>query len=146
MNFLLQLAECMTNVVAVLASLLLGYLVCSHWTWMHLQRRPLPRSRLEGFGNENLSKKVVIIGSGVSGLVTAKMFVQYGFRDVLVLEQHGDLGGVWRENYCGAAVQGVSLSDGETTSYSHQSSSWDPHHQPYTSFQPYWWYYFADFP
>src|ERR1700741_2858016 len=39
-------------------------------------------------------KRVCVIGAGVSGLAAAKAFAARG-HNVTILEQHGNLGGVW---------------------------------------------------
>uniref|UniRef100_B8HKZ2 Flavin-containing monooxygenase FMO n=1 Tax=Cyanothece sp. (strain PCC 7425 / ATCC 29141) TaxID=395961 RepID=B8HKZ2_CYAP4 len=44
-------------------------------------------------------KKCVIIGAGLSGLVTAKELLDVGFENIIILESEDDLGGVWRR-YC----------------------------------------------
>ena len=51
-------------------------------------------------------KHVGIIGAGISGLVTAKAFLEKGYR-VTVLEKAADLGGVWEKSrsYLGVATQ-----------------------------------------
>ncbi len=51
-------------------------------------------------------KNVVIIGAGISGLTTAKAFLEQGFT-VTVLEQSSGIGGVWRKDraYLGLATQ-----------------------------------------
>jgi cation diffusion facilitator CzcD-associated flavoprotein CzcO len=51
-------------------------------------------------------KHVAIIGAGISGLVTAKVFSQRGHR-VTVFEKADDLGGVWEKSrsYLGVATQ-----------------------------------------
>ena len=48
-------------------------------------------SRTEG---KDLAQRVGIIGAGIAGLVTAKIFLENGF-DVQVFEKEPDLGGVW---------------------------------------------------
>lgn len=51
-------------------------------------------------------KHVGIIGAGISGLATAKAFIERGYR-VTVLEKGADLGGVWEKSrsYVGVATQ-----------------------------------------
>lgn len=51
-------------------------------------------------------KHVGIIGAGISGLATAKAFMEKGYR-VTVLEKAADLGGVWEKSrsYVGVATQ-----------------------------------------
>lgn len=51
-------------------------------------------------------KHVGIIGAGISGLTTAKTFLEKGYR-VTVLEKAADLGGVWEKSrsYLGVATQ-----------------------------------------
>jgi dimethylaniline monooxygenase (N-oxide forming) len=51
-------------------------------------------------------KHIGIIGAGISGLTTAKAFMEQGYR-VTVLEKAGDIGGVWEKNrsYLGVATQ-----------------------------------------
>ncbi|WP_276484300.1 flavin-containing monooxygenase [Paraflavitalea pollutisoli] len=51
-------------------------------------------------------KHVGIIGAGISGLTTAKTFLEKGYR-VTVLEKTADLGGVWEKSrsYLGVATQ-----------------------------------------
>ncbi|NLU63607.1 NAD(P)/FAD-dependent oxidoreductase [Rhodococcus sp. HNM0563] len=52
------------------------------------------------------SKKVAIIGAGISGLCTAKVLKQFGF-DVVVYDRTPDVGGVWSETrrYPGVMTQ-----------------------------------------
>ncbi|NEO37001.1 MAG: NAD(P)-binding domain-containing protein [Moorea sp. SIOASIH] len=45
------------------------------------------------------NKRCLIVGAGLSGLVTAKELLDVGIEDVTILEQEEDLGGVWRK-YC----------------------------------------------
>ena len=45
------------------------------------------------------TKRALIVGAGLSGLVTAKELIEVGIEDVIILEQEQDLGGVWRK-YC----------------------------------------------
>lgn len=54
----------------------------------------------------NPKLRIGIIGAGISGLVTAKVFLEQGF-DVEVLEKSGDLGGVWEpaRSYPGVKTQ-----------------------------------------
>jgi cation diffusion facilitator CzcD-associated flavoprotein CzcO len=49
--------------------------------------------------DENHRPDVVVVGAGISGLVTAKCLKDSGF-NVVVLERSGDIGGLWtfREN------------------------------------------------
>ena len=47
-----------------------------------------------GAKGTNPVQRVGIIGAGIAGLVTAKIFLENGF-DVLVFEKEPDLGGVW---------------------------------------------------
>lgn len=51
-------------------------------------------------------KNILIIGAGISGLTTAKVFLQKGF-DVTVLEKSQGIGGVWRKSrsYTGVTTQ-----------------------------------------
>ncbi|RYY54934.1 MAG: FAD-dependent oxidoreductase [Chitinophagaceae bacterium] len=51
-------------------------------------------------------KHIAIIGAGISGLVTAKIFLQAGHK-VTVFEKANDLGGVWEKSrsYLGVATQ-----------------------------------------
>lgn len=51
-------------------------------------------------------KHIGIIGAGISGLATAKAFIEKGYR-VTVLEKAADLGGVWEKSrsYVGVATQ-----------------------------------------
>jgi cation diffusion facilitator CzcD-associated flavoprotein CzcO len=52
-------------------------------------------------------KRVLVVGSGVSGLAAAKTFLQFGYKDVIILEKTNEIGGVWRsDQYSGASVQG----------------------------------------
>lgn len=50
--------------------------------------------------------RIAIIGAGISGLVTAKVLVQYG-HDVSVFERRSGLGGVWERSrqYAGLKIQ-----------------------------------------
>merc|ERR1719482_2353438 len=54
--------------------------------------------------NANGIKKVGIIGAGVSGVVTARIFVDEGV-DVTVFETSDLIGGVWSQNYAGFGIQ-----------------------------------------
>ena len=45
------------------------------------------------------SKRAIIVGAGLSGLVTAKELIEVGIDNVIILEQEQELGGVWRK-YC----------------------------------------------
>lgn len=99
--------------VTLIASTLYVY-VCRR-RWERLMKRPvanpIPKSVTD-------TKRVIVIGSGVSGLSTAKTFLQYGYRNVVILESSNEIGGVWRsDQYSGASIQ-----------------------------TPYWLYEFPDFP
>lgn len=52
-------------------------------------------------------KRIAIIGSGISGLATAKTFLQRGHQDVTVYESGSSLGGVWAKerSYPGVSTQ-----------------------------------------
>lgn len=43
---------------------------------------------------ENQQKTVVVIGAGPSGLVSAKEFLKYGFK-VIIIESESEIGGTW---------------------------------------------------
>ena len=45
------------------------------------------------------TKKALIIGAGVSGLITAKELVDVGISDITIVEKNETLGGVWHQ-YC----------------------------------------------
>ena len=48
--------------------------------------------------------RIAIIGAGFAGIGAAVRLAQAGFRDVVILERAGDVGGVWRDNvYPGCA-------------------------------------------
>src|SRR5688572_33505537 len=51
-------------------------------------------------------KHIGIIGAGISGLATAKAFIEQGYR-VTVIEKASDIGGVWEKSrsYLGVATQ-----------------------------------------
>merc|ERR1719482_329396 len=49
-------------------------------------------------------RRIAVVGGGVSGVVTARIFLQEGF-EVTLFESAGSLAGVWRENYQGYGVQ-----------------------------------------
>ncbi len=51
-------------------------------------------------------KHIGIIGAGISGLITAKAFIERGYR-VTVLELAANVGGVWEKSrsYMGVATQ-----------------------------------------
>ena len=53
-----------------------------------------------------LDKRILIIGAGASGLITARVMLQSGFRDVTVLESGRDLGGLW--NYGSDSLSSVA--------------------------------------
>jgi dimethylaniline monooxygenase (N-oxide forming) len=55
-------------------------------------------------------KKVCVIGAGVSGLVTAKLFKQHG-HSVTLVERGADLGGVWDPSRSYPEVQTQSPKD-----------------------------------
>ncbi len=74
--------------------------------------------------------EIVIIGSGFAGLGMAIRLAQAGYRDVVVLEAAGDVGGTWRDNtYPGAACDvpshlysfSFAPNRGWTSSYSTQA-------------------------
>jgi len=43
--------------------------------------------------------KIIVIGTGFSGIAAAARLLQEGERDLLVLERGSDVGGVWRDNH-----------------------------------------------
>ena len=55
-------------------------------------------------------KKVCVIGAGVAGLVTAKVFRARGHQ-VTIVERSGDLGGVWEPSRCYPELQTQSPKD-----------------------------------
>lgn len=63
---------------------------------------PTPEVSPERLAEED----IIIVGAGISGLCTAKALYALGFRNITILEANDGLGGVWRENYHGAATQG----------------------------------------
>lgn len=78
------------------------YLALSRWKWQKLLEEPVAPCTT----GADAQRRVVIIGSGVSGLIAAKTFLQYGYSNVVILESSDQLGGVWNCNYVGAATQG----------------------------------------
>ncbi|BAZ31564.1 dimethylaniline monooxygenase [Cylindrospermum sp. NIES-4074] len=54
------------------------------------------------------NKKICVIGAGISGLVTAKTFVEQGY-EVTVFEKQAGLGGVWEKSrtYPGLSTQSI---------------------------------------
>ncbi|HKT00561.1 MAG TPA: FAD-dependent oxidoreductase [Rugosimonospora sp.] len=76
---------------------------------------------------------VAIVGAGFGGLATAIRLAQRGYRDFLVFEQAGDVGGTWRDNtYPGCACDvpsnlysfSFALNPGWSNSYSGQPEIW----------------------
>jgi dimethylaniline monooxygenase (N-oxide forming) len=47
----------------------------------------------------------IVVGAGVAGLQTARALLKHGF-SVTVLEQSGEVGGVWSRNYAHFGLQG----------------------------------------
>lgn len=43
--------------------------------------------------------KIIVIGTGFSGIAAAARLLQQGERDLLILERGNDVGGVWRDNH-----------------------------------------------
>lgn len=68
------------------AAVLVGaYFVWTRWQWKGLLATPLPVDC--AVTSPSLKeRRVVVLGSGVSGLVTAKTFLQFGYTNVIVLE------------------------------------------------------------
>ena len=54
-------------------------------------------ARLPENEHDPLSESVGIIGSGISGLITAHTLLQDGFENVEVLTRDSSVGGVWSE-------------------------------------------------
>ncbi|MCX6468723.1 MAG: NAD(P)/FAD-dependent oxidoreductase [Corynebacteriales bacterium] len=81
-----------------------------------------PRPAKSPKSNEPISTKVVIIGSGFSGLGMAVQLRRKGINDFLILEKAESVGGTWRDNtYPGCACDVPSLM----YSYSFESrGSW----------------------
>lgn len=81
-----------------------------------------PRSAKTPKSNEPITTKVLIIGSGFSGLGMAVQLRRKGINDFLVLEKAESVGGTWRDNtYPGCACDVPSLM----YSYSFESrGSW----------------------
>lgn len=44
-------------------------------------------------------KRALVVGAGISGLVSAKELLDVGIKDITIVEKEPDLGGVWRK-YC----------------------------------------------
>jgi dimethylaniline monooxygenase (N-oxide forming) len=44
---------------------------------------------------DQIDKRIAVIGAGAAGLISAKVMLQSGFRDVTVFEAGSDLGGLW---------------------------------------------------
>jgi cation diffusion facilitator CzcD-associated flavoprotein CzcO len=54
--------------------------------------------------NPRHSARIVVVGAGFGGLTAAIELRRRGFRDIVIFEKAGEVGGVWRENtYPGAA-------------------------------------------
>lgn len=59
----------------------------------------------------NLDYKIIIIGSGISGIGTAIELKKQGMDDFILLEKESELGGTWRDNtYPGVEVDITSFS------------------------------------
>lgn len=82
----------------------------------------------------NQPLRVVIIGAGMSGIAAARYLELVGI-DVVILERHGDVGGVWLENqYPGCRLDTSNFS----YSYSFlQNAGWS---ERYSSREPVWSY------
>lgn len=86
------------------AASVVAYVAICRYRFDRLREAPVANPIVDP---SQLSRRVVVIGSGVSGIAAAKTFLQYGFRNVTVLEASRELGGVWRsDQYEGASIQG----------------------------------------
>ena len=70
------------------------YVIICRYNWNKLKRKP----HCNHVNNLHQSKRVIICGAGVSGIAAAKTFLQYGYKDVVILERSDELGGVWNSN------------------------------------------------
>ena len=71
-----------------------SYVIICRYNWNKVKRFP----HCNPINNLHQSKRVVIAGAGVSGIAAAKTFLQYGYKDVVILERSDELGGVWNSN------------------------------------------------
>ncbi len=84
--------------------------ICGHWQppdQHHLGAipRPVGTSSLSSSQATKKPGSVLIVGGGVAGLQTARALQKQGI-DFTILERNDDVGGVWRDNYEGYALQG----------------------------------------
>ena len=56
-----------------------------------------------------MQNKVIIVGSGFSGICMAIKLKEVGIEDFIILEKASDLGGTWRENTYPGAECDLSL-------------------------------------
>jgi cation diffusion facilitator CzcD-associated flavoprotein CzcO len=87
------------------------------------------RRRCGGRGAGPARARVVIVGTGFSGLGMAIGLKRAGIDDFVVLERAGDLGGTWRDNTypgCACDVQSdlYSFSFAPNPDWRHRFSSW----------------------
>lgn len=72
-----------------------SYVIVCRYNWNKHKKKP----HCNHINNSHQSnKRVVITGAGVSGIVAAKTFLQYGYKDVVILERSDELGGVWNSS------------------------------------------------
>lgn len=82
------------------------YIFICRYNFQKLKAKPLCNPIKDS--HHQSSKRVIIVGAGVSGIAAAKTFIQYGYKDVIVLERSSssELGGVWNSSqYAGASIQ-----------------------------------------
>lgn len=73
-----------------------SYVIICRYNWEKLTKESHCNPVNEHQSHSN--KQVVIVGAGVCGIAAAKTFLQYGYRDLVILERSEELGGVWNSS------------------------------------------------
>ena len=81
--------------IIIIIIVVFTYVLICRYNWDKLLKK---KPHYNPINNSQQSKRVVIIGAGVSGIAAAKSFIQYGYKDVVILERSEELGGVWNSS------------------------------------------------
>ena len=84
--------------IIIIIIVVFTYVLICRYNWNKLKKTPHCNPVNDSHCQSHSNKQVVIVGAGVCGIAAAKTFLQYGYKDVVILERSDELGGVWNSS------------------------------------------------